>query len=128
MASHPSPEIKRRVLARPSELTPPSGEGCPPWLALNVRASHALDRARRQRGCVRSRSEVILVTSLPNRIGRSTRPLTSNGGAARSIARYPPIATSWFPLPRSFVRITHLYLPGLRLFLMNLRTDRKSVV
>ena len=63
---------------------------------------------------------MILLVSSPNYIGRSTSPLTSNGGAVRSIARYPPLATSRFSLPRSFVRMTHSYLPFLRLFLMNL--------
>jgi len=62
---------------------------------------------------------VTLVTSLPNLIGRSTSPVTSNGGAARSIARYPPGTVSTLPLPRSFVRRTHLYFPFFKLFLMN---------
>ena len=63
---------------------------------------------------------MIFLVSVPNLIGRSTSPLTSNGGAARSIVRYPPVHMSRFSLPRSLVRMTHLYLPVLRLFLMNL--------
>jgi hypothetical protein len=61
---------------------------------------------------------VTLLVSSPNLIGRSTSPvdLTRRGGEVnRSVF---PLATARFSLPRSFVRMTHLYLPFLRSLLI----------
>jgi hypothetical protein len=67
---------------------------------------------------VKERSDLAGLVSEPDRKVDEPSNFKRRGGEVnRSVS---PLATSRFSLLRSFVRMTHLYLPFLRLFLMNL--------